>query len=283
MSVVAYVDGSQFSESIVLHASWASRQLGAPILLVHLIEETGDATFVDEERFAPGRFADPEPEYGLERNPAHIITGDATEDARALLVEVARAIRGRGVEHVRTRVDYGPIEEHIREHAPDARLIVLGKRGESSSWKRGDLGNHLERALRAAQCPVLIAPSEAQEIRRFLFAFDGSPHTGEAVRYLVENPLLKECTGTLLLAGDRPEIQQQLHDAASRLRRAGYDVTAEIVRGNPETVIPDILNAEEIDLLVMGAFGHSRIRELLSGSTTRRLLRSSTKAILAVR
>jgi nucleotide-binding universal stress UspA family protein len=283
VSVVAYIDGSQFSESIILHASWASRQLGVPVLLVHLLEEAVDIEVLDEEYFSAGRFTPPEPDYSGHRTASRTASTDATEDARALLIEVARAIRSRGVEQVRTHVDYGPIEDHVREHAQDASLIVLGKRGERSSWKRGDVGSHLEGALRASRSPVLIAPSEPQEIRRFLFAFDGSPHSGDAVRYLAENPLLKDCPGTLLLAGDRPEIQQQLHDAASRLRRAGYDVQEEVVRGNPENVILDILNAEEIDLLVMGAFGHSRIREILGGSTTLRLLRSSAKAILAVR
>jgi len=283
VSVIAYIDGSQFSESIALHASWAAHQLDAPVRLVHLLEGTSGTLPLDEEYLAPARFPEPEQRYGTGGDPGHQETAKATETARVLLVEIARTIRARGVENVRTEVDYGPIEEHIREHAQNAGLIVLGKRGEQSSWKRGDLGSHLEGALRAARCPVLIAPSEPQEIRRFLFAFDGGPHSGDAVRYLAENPLLKECPGTLLLAGDRPEVQQQLHDAASRLRRAGYDVQEEIARGNPETVIPDILNAEDIDLLVMGAFGHSRIREILGGSTTLRLLRSSNKAILAVR
>lgn len=283
MSVVAYIDGSQFSESIALHAAWASRQLGVPVLLVHLLEESVDIGLLDEEYFAPGRLVSPDPVYGAAQDSSSIASSDATEDARALLIDVARSIRDNGVEHVRTHVDYGTLESHIREHAQDASLIVVGKRGERSSWKRGDLGSHLEGALRAARSPVLIAPSEPQEIRRFLFAFDGGAHSGDAVRYLAENPLLRGCSGTLLLAGDRPEVQQQLQDAASRLRRAGYDVQEEIVRGDPETVIPDILNAEEIDLLVMGAFGHSRIREILGGSMTLRLLRSSTKAILAVR
>jgi nucleotide-binding universal stress UspA family protein len=187
------------------------------------------------------------------------------------------------VEHVRTTIEYGTLEDHIRAEAKRVRLIVIGKRGEQGPDQPGRLGDHIERAIRASPCPMLIAPSESREIKRFLIAFDGSERSGHAVRFLIEQPLLKDCEGTLLLAGDHPGLRHQLQDAASHLRSAGYQVQEELGHGNPDQLIPDIMNTEDIDLLVMGAFGHSRLRTLLGGSTTRRLLRSSTKAILVTR
>ena len=86
-----------------------------------------------------------------------------------------------------------------------------------------------------------------------------------------------------MLAGDQVGLHQQLDDAASHLRSAGFEIQAETGHGSPDRLIPDILNTEDIDLLVMGGFSHPRLHAMLGRSTTLKLLRSSSKAILVVR
>lgn len=283
MSVLAYIDGSQFTESVLLHAAWASRQLGTGVTLVHVLEYASSDPAIVEDRLGLGEFEANERRIAA-RIEAEQSTLSAERDARReILMGAARELRDRGVERVRTSIDYGTLEDHIREHGIEADLIVIGKRGELSPDQHGRLGDHLERVIRASRRPILIAPSEAREIRRFLIAFDGGHQAGNAIRFLVEHPLLKGCEGTLMLAGDRVGLQQQIDDAASHLRSAGYEVQAESSHGQPDRIIPDILNTEDIDLLVMGGFSHPRLHAMLGRSTTRKLLRSSTKAILVVR
>lgn len=52
--------------------------------------------------------------------------------------------------------------------------------------------------------------------------------------------------------------------------------------GEPEVVIPDYVRDERIDLLVMGAYGHSRIRQLIVGTTTT-MLRTCHVPVLLLR
>jgi nucleotide-binding universal stress UspA family protein len=187
------------------------------------------------------------------------------------------------VETVQTSLEFGTLEDHVQQHGHEAELVVVGKRGDQSADRAGAIGDHLERVLRVSPRPVLIAPAEPREIRRYIIAFDGGPQSGHAVSFLVDRPLLKGCEGTMILAGNHAGLIQQLHDAASHLRSAGHDVQAELGHGDPERLIPDILNTEDIDLLVMGAFGHSRLLTLFGRSTTRKLLRATGKAILVIR
>jgi nucleotide-binding universal stress UspA family protein len=60
----------------------------------------------------------------------------------------------------------------------------------------------------------------------------------------------------------------------SRFKDAGIEGTYQSLNGVVETAIADYVEDSAIDLLVLGAYGHSRIRELLIGSTTTELLRS---------
>ncbi|HCI19813.1 MAG TPA: universal stress protein UspA, partial [Alphaproteobacteria bacterium] len=54
-------------------------------------------------------------------------------------------------------------------------------------------------------------------------------------------------------------------------------------RGEPEKVISDHVEQHSIDLLVMGAYGHSRIRNLMIGSTTTQMIRSCLVPVLLFR
>lgn len=53
--------------------------------------------------------------------------------------------------------------------------------------------------------------------------------------------------------------------------------------GQAETMIAHDVEAYGVDLLVMGAYGHSRIRSMILGSTTTALLRSCKVKVLLLR
>jgi len=60
-------------------------------------------------------------------------------------------------------------------------------------------------------------------------------------------------------------------------------VDARVVTGQPEKVLGDLTEAEGIDLLVMGAYGHSRVRSLIIGSTTSEMIRTCRVPIVLMR
>lgn len=54
---------------------------------------------------------------------------------------------------------------------------------------------------------------------------------------------------------------------------AGFTTAVELTAGKPAQVLPALVRSQGAALLVMGAYGHSRIRQLIVGSTTTTLLR----------
>jgi nucleotide-binding universal stress UspA family protein len=61
---------------------------------------------------------------------------------------------------------------------------------------------------------------------------------------------------------------------------AGYAVTTKLLPGSAAKVIAKEVKDGDVDLLVMGAFGHSHIREFIVGSTTTKLVRSCAAPVL---
>jgi nucleotide-binding universal stress UspA family protein len=67
------------------------------------------------------------------------------------------------------------------------------------------------------------------------------------------------------------------------LRDAGHQAEGAIRAGEVDEALQAYEKEHSIDLLVMGAYGHSRIRHLLVGSTTTAMLRGSRIPVLILR
>ena len=106
----------------------------------------------------------------------------------------------------------------------------------------------------------------------------------KAVDYVATSPVFAGVSIRLLTVGNESaEAAAKLESARARLAAAGLEVTAGIQPGQPETVIADIVEQGGVDLLVVGAYGHSRIRSLFIGSTTSEMIRSCKIPVLLFR
>jgi len=98
------------------------------------------------------------------------------------------------------------------------------------------------------------------------------------------SPLLKVLVCHLIVAGsETAALREGLDWACAQLEKAGFKPETVIKSGNAEQVITEQIGQLNIDLLVMGAYGHSRIRQLIVGSTTTAVLRSCTIPVLLLR
>jgi nucleotide-binding universal stress UspA family protein len=193
-------------------------------------------------------------------------------------------LREHGVEKISQRLVHGSLADHMRDYDRDTQLIVVGKRGESSGSAEDHLGINLERIIRASTRPVLVTSGPLRPINRLVIAFDGGASTGKAISLLVNQPLFRGAEVHLVVVGDTtPAKRSQLSDATARLRASGYPVIEELIPGDPDEIIPEYVTRSGADLLIMGAYGHSRIREWVVGSTTTALLRTSTVPMLILR
>ncbi len=122
-----------------------------------------------------------------------------------------------------------------------------------------------------------------------LIAFDGGGVTRRGVEMAVASSLFKGLPVHLLMSGkaqqDAPKQHEwsQLEWAKKTLASAGFDVSAELIPGDAESVIARYVKEQEIDMLIIGAYSHSPLRRLLFGSKTTDLLRSSRIPTLLLR
>jgi nucleotide-binding universal stress UspA family protein len=168
----------------------------------------------------------------------------------------------------------------------EADVIVLGKRGEAAEFASGHLGANVDRIVRSSRKPCLVTPGQFTPIERLLLAYDGSKSCQKLLEFLVTSPAfhgLELHILTVAKTADDEDAIAHLKVAEMQAQAAGFSPIGQVIPGNPEQVIANYVESHAINLLLMGAYGHSRIRHLVIGSTTIQLLRSSHIPVLLFR
>ena len=203
---------------------------------------------------------------------------------RAILEDARAIVDTDGVSDVTTRLRHGDIVEAIGEIEGGASLLAVGKRGEAGDFAKVHLGSNLERILRAAHRPVLVAARAFRPVTSVLVAHDGRRSAMKAVDHIARSPIFADLAVTVVTVGaDTAEARKTLADAAALLAATSIEAATRILPGQPETELGRLVEAEGFGLVVMGAYGHSRIRSLVIGSTTKEMIRSRKVPILLMR
>ncbi len=284
MNILACTDGSLYSTSVYDHAAWASRQMnGASIHVLHMLNphhERPAKTDYSGSMGVGARTALLNELVELESAQAKV----AQKRGQAILEDATIHLKQAGVSKVIADQWHGKLSDEIVNYERDADLVVIGKRGNNADFEKGHLGSNLERVVRSCAHPVLVASREFKKMENFVLAFDGGSSAQKAVQYAARESLLKGMHCYLLYVGSgKPKIEASLAEAAAVLKDAGFEVTIEQRDGEPEKIIDEVVAQDHIDLLVMGAYGHSSIRQLIVGSTTTAMIRTVKIPVLLFR
>ena len=164
----------------------------------------------------------------------------------------------------------------VAREARAADLVIVGReRPSADPFRSLDLGQLVMSVGR----PVLVVPPQqsALPLRRAAIAWKD---TREARRAVYDALPLLQAAQSVLIVDIREQGEDRsprsVHDLTQYLGRHGLEVVTEQVRLAEVTVTDTLLHmieAENVDLLVAGAYGHSRVGEWIFGGVTRDLLR----------
>lgn len=203
--------------------------------------------------------------------------------------EFEQAVARHGVRMREWRATARAATDAVRLSARYADLAIIGQHeaGEAATEARLP-SDFVEEMVLTAGRPVLVVPYAGRFSRvgaRVLVAWDASREAARAVTDAL--PLLLRAKAVEVVAFD-PEHGESRHgaqpgaDIALFLARHGVKATAAVQHAGI-SVGEQILSRAadtDADLIVMGAYAHSRARELVLGGATRTLLQSMTVPVL---
>ena len=281
MKVVVCTDGSPYSHVCCHYAAWLAEQMEVSIEILYV---------TDLRQFEIPAVADLSGSLGVQPFEGMISQLQELEEVKAGFIcgQSLGVFAEAGVDdRVSFRHETGILLDVIRDSASSADLILMGKRGANANFATEHLGSMLERVVRAAKVPCFVTNREFNPIEEVTLAYDGGMSCRKALDYLVEHKELfasrRIHVVTCVEGHEKEQASTRLTEAEDRLSFANLTGTFEMLSGVVEVAIADYVKGTRSGMLILGAYGHTRIRELLLGSTTTELLRNCHVPVLCFR
>ena len=210
------------------------------------------------------------------------------EKADCILKDFQERCQKSGV-NVEVKKTIGRISQIIIEEAQNADLILMAKKGEHFHLKEGGLlGSVAEAVVRDSGKPVLVTPENFVEIESMALAYDGSDSALKALELSLE--LSKKAVWPItvvIITSDAKKadtLSAQIEEMNEKDSSAPMaDCETIILSGKDQDEIIKFIKEGSVELMVMGAYGHNRLRELFLGSTTSHVIRKSPIPVLLTR
>lgn len=280
--IIACIDGSNGTAAVCEAASWVSQQLEKPVCLLHVLEKPEN------------RQQDLSGSIGL-GSREHLLTQLTELDAQRnkLALESGRLMLEAAKEHAQKAgsIDVTTLQRHARladtvsDLEEETRVLVMGRQGEHHEAPTTvEVGSQLETVLRSVKCPVLVTPDTFSQPRSFMVAYDCSEPAQRALAAYGNSPMLRGLPCHLVMVNHKDETHRsQLEVAAGKLRAEGFEVHVVRLNGDVQPQLLEYQRENNIDMIVMGAYGHSRIRQFFLGSHTRNMVRRTQVPLLLLR
>ncbi|EPL8095826.1 universal stress protein [Providencia vermicola] len=275
--VIGCIDRSSSAIAVCHASAWIAQTLNLPLTLLHMNEKIPTSAHhdlsgiigFDTRETLLNELVD------IEEKRARL----TREEGRQLLMSAKKITQDLGLHDVNTLQRQGSLAEMLNQE--DAHIVVLGRRGEQSELT-GHIGSQLEGIIRLQKNSVLICKRNFAPPKKIMIAFDGSEEGERVIHRLIQVKLLAGRDCHLAMHGSQ---DSQLKKAQDMLHQAGIEVKANLLQGGDSTVdeLCGFAVQNHIDLIIMGAFGHSRLRQFFAGSHTTEMIAKTPVSLLIIR
>jgi nucleotide-binding universal stress UspA family protein len=276
-SILLAVDGSAFTEPVLQYGIALSQKFQALLRVLTVIDIRifEWAVAIGVEGFAPII-----PSSGYQEESQKLLDQKAEE----VLKKIENILKQKKVEFVLEKESGNPVDM-ICDKARLADMVMVGARGEFAKWSDKMLGATLEALTRLCIKPIFISPKEYQDIQKIMVAYDGSENASKGLALAAFFASRLDLPLLLLNVNDSNQAGKQILQEAKEYL-APYKLSQleeEVVTGDAAEKIIEMSKARKVDLIIMGSYGHSRIREAILGSTTVQAMRNATVPVLMAR
>lgn len=260
------LDGSAHAEAAIEYACQLAHSYSATITGVAIIDQPGIQSSSGPVPIGAARY-----DIQLEEQQLK----ETEEKARGILNDFSRICDDRNINAILHADTGSPVSELIEE-SKFHDFIVIGKQ-TSFEYNANETYGTLQRVLRNGLIPVLAAPDSVREIKKVLVAYDNSIPASKAVHMFLLLGIWNACDITLLTVNDDADAAQSLLDNLGEFFESyGIKPNLATQSGHPDTAIKSYIAENDIDMLVMGAYGRKSVREFFVGSVTQHLIQETT-------
>jgi nucleotide-binding universal stress UspA family protein len=289
--VIVPLDGSEASEMAIPHGARLARTLGAPILLVHIIDttrvyDTRALSLLPDREEMRRYLGDVAVREGIEMeveldvrfgSPTYELQQVAEDHPGGMIVMTTHGRGGLG------RLVLGSVADHLVRHGTLPVLLVragttvVPDDGFTNLLVALDGSELAERTLPVA-ATLAHRAGAALHLLRVVEPLDAAP----AAEYPPDVIWLDPDQATRIMGDLEVDAHDYVHRIAASLREIGIDAWASVRIGRPAYEIIRIQDDIAADLIVMASHGYGGVRRWLMGSVTTSVVRQTTTPLLVI-
>lgn len=279
--VLAGIDGSELSNSVIDYAIWLTKKGPTSLNLLHTIEHSHHS----EQAHHEGNLTPNIKEHLLDElsDEERMESKQLIADGKQILNDAKTKAESAGIVELIAKQRHGTLPEALIDLQSQVAIIVIGSKGQDHTGEAKGLGTQLEDAIRVATKPIFIAKSRFKKPKKLMFAYNGSPTSLKALNLLVRESLIHKGLEIHVVSVSKnlQEARNLIEDAESVLKGVGIASTVQALCGDTLSLLTQYQKVNNIDITMMGAFSHSKLHGFIFGSfTTRMLLESETQFLL---
>jgi nucleotide-binding universal stress UspA family protein len=285
-SIIACVNGVEPSEAVCDWSGWLSSHNKIPVSVLHTLDHQTSKVIEQSADLSGSIGTDAKDELlnelvEIEHEQNRLLL----RRGNIILEKSKRRVMAMTSQNVEKVLLHGRLQKNLLDRKEQIEYLVIGRFGQAhqNSMKEG-VGHKVEGVVRSLEKPILVVSKPFHEPKKLMLAYDMSESSNKALRFLIENPFLKKLSMSLVFVGEfKSGLAEEFNQAKSKLEAVGYIVDAVNLSGEVNSTLLKFSSDNAIDLIVMGAFGHFWLRDLLMGSHTSQMLTSSQIPLFLVR
>ncbi|MBI3753446.1 MAG: universal stress protein [Deltaproteobacteria bacterium] len=259
-------DGSKHSKAALSYGIWLAKKFDAKITGLYVVDVVAmEGPFLHDISGSLGF----EPFLNFSTKMREILENKG----KGILKEFTEVCQREQVAYDSIQ-NFGIVANAICERAKLADIVIIGRRGINIQFEYGLLGSTTEGVVRKSSKPVIIVPDEYRELKKPLLAYDGGFTSSRAMHSAAEFVKTLSLSLTVLTVSRDGNSEALLKDAKEYFKPYNIQPQFISVKGDAPQEIVKYYKENNHDILFMGATSHSRIIELVLGSTTEYVMRS---------
>ncbi|BFU76962.1 hypothetical protein ALC152_01770 [Arcobacter sp. 15-2] len=276
--ILCCIDGKNYSQSACDYAVHISNNMNLPLRFLHIIEHTSKSDSLDlSGNISLGEKDDMIEEY---TNEESIKNKNLIKEGKTLLNDLKQRAKQECKNEITILQVHGDLLETIVEVENQTAVLVIG----IASKENHKIGDNVKDIIRSIHKPILLVNSEFIEPKKLLLAYNGSNESKKLLNETSAKPIFKDIIREIVNINDDKIASAKLVDEAKKIfEKQNIKVNTSVLSGEPSSTILNYFEEKDFDVLAMGAFGNSRIKEFIFGSFTSKILANIKKPILLFR
>jgi len=279
--IYACVDGSKYSESVTRYGAMIAKTLDVPLKILNTVSHKHNP----ETANLSGNIKLGESDEILQN-----LSEDDSKQSKTKIAygkEVLQACKNiatkMGAKDIITAQRHGNLYENLQELEDEIRVLLIGISGHKHKNETG-IGTQVEEIIRSLRVPTLLINQEYKEPQKVMIAYNGSDAAKKALDIVSMQPIFGSVERFVVsVCNDKQKCQNLLDEAQSKLKHHGIHAQTAALSGDPAEALIDFQTSHSIDIIAMGAFSHSRLRDAIFGSFTAKMLAKSKTPLLLLR